>query len=81
MARFRLTYSPRRTKILAGLTSWGEAMKAGGSAVADAWMEVAADVDDTILLRAVDDYPLSFGTSSFQSRSIRPVRSRQGHRA
>ena len=29
-------------------------MKAGGSAVADAWMEVAADVDDTILLRAVD---------------------------
>ena len=54
--RFRITYSLHEDQDFAGFfTSWVEAMKAGGSAVADAWMEVAADVDDAILLRAVDE--------------------------
>ena len=34
--------------------SWDEAMAAGGAAVADSWMETVADIDDTILLWAVD---------------------------
>ena len=54
--RFRMTYSLQEDEDFAGaFSSWSEAMKAGGSAVADAWMEVAADVDDTTLLRAVDE--------------------------
>ena len=39
----------------AAFTSWDDAMGAGGSAVADAWMEATAVVDDSQLLRAVDD--------------------------
>ena len=56
--RFRMTYNyslQEDQDFVGAFTSWSEAVKDGGSAVADAWMEVAADVDDAILLRAVDE--------------------------
>ena len=47
--RFRMNYGLQEDQ------DFAKVMKAGGSAMADAWMEVAADVDDTTLLRAVDE--------------------------
>ena len=52
----------------AAFTSWDDAMKAGGSAVADAWMEAAAVVADSQLLRAVDDAQAAAQSSRQEER-------------
>ena len=54
--KFRDAYFLQKDRDFAdAFASWEEAVTAGGAAVADAWMETVADIDDPILLRAVDE--------------------------
>ena len=67
----------------AAFTSWDEAMKAGGSAVADAWMEAAAVADDTQLLRVVDDARAAARSSRQEERPplVRYTKPKQFYKA